>query len=70
MEIERQAERERKQRRDGHPSLHSWIRGYRDIDRLKTWLTLLKPCTLVCTPATQYQSVLTAAVYLAVEDNP
>lgn len=42
--MERLREGERKQERDGHPSLHTWIRGYRDTDRLKTWLTLLKPC--------------------------
>lgn len=31
------------QERDGHPSLHTWIRGYRDTDRLETRLTPLKP---------------------------
>jgi len=42
--MERPSERGRKQGRDGHPSLHTWIRGYRDTDRLRIWLTLLKPC--------------------------
>lgn len=37
-------ERLSKTERDGHPSLHTWITGYRVTDRLKTWFTLLNPC--------------------------